>query len=851
MVSRADLTCHNCNTTGLEERSRTADQFGTDRKQLIYATKCPDCGERVDPAHIRQQLPEEPDTAMSTTEQLVEYTKSLSIRTAATVVGVFLLVVALSITGLGSGGSLLSPGEETAAQSPDTAVLTGTIEGPNGDGLDNATVSVVGNDLSTATDSDGSYRLDSVPTGSQALVVTTPGSTYPNLTREVSVSESESPVTEYYTVEPVEEVSTAETSDGESVETSDGGSTATLIGTVENGDGESIDEAAVAVDGPDSFDETVDTGSDGRYRVNDVPSGDVDIEVSHNDYDTASRQISVSGSDSTVEEYFELEAESEPDADVTLVGTVENDSSGESIADATVRVADDDIDEAATTDSEGQYRLTGLPTGEYEVVVEHPQYESYRTTLDPSSADASLTGYYELDHKVTEWATTLTTASSGVPNRTSDRIELADDPPATQTVTIASPVTTERVTMGDTARGRQELVLPGNRMPTNMTFTISGEASTSNETVTAAVGPNTTNTTLPVAVDGDLPTNVTVEIEPTTNTTAASAAGTVAADVKAQTVSLAGNGDIDELTATVRGVENLTAHNQSTTGDSTLPVTYRGNEPAVGANRTGQPTLTIMGAGAAPTTTGTSGTADPSSTISLSSDGEVTGTPEIVVEGTNTTGTPTTVPLSNESTEIEYHGNLPPVGVNGTGEPVVRVTGTEAAEGTINESGRVTSSNTTATISDLNLTGDISGVNGGKNPKIDVTSQTTSGEPIDNDSLVDPGTVTNISVNGTTDTQVNITFTGNASAGALRNNSLTDGGTFDPIGDTAPDGPANGTPQLVVTGSEDRYKQNESQDLMGPDSSFTISTGDTAARNEYNTPPKRIENISLTVEGTT
>jgi hypothetical protein len=48
-------------------------------------------------------------------------------------------------------------------------------------------------------------------------------------------------------------------------------------------------------------------------------------------------------------------------------------------------------------------------------------------------------------------------------------------------------------------------------MPTNMTLTISGEASTSNETATAAVGPNTTNTTLPVAVDGDLPANVTVD----------------------------------------------------------------------------------------------------------------------------------------------------------------------------------------------------------------------------------------------------------------------------------------------------------------------------------------------------
>lgn len=54
MVSRDDLTCHNCNTTGLDERSRTADQFSTDRKQLIYATTCPECGERVDPAHIRQ-----------------------------------------------------------------------------------------------------------------------------------------------------------------------------------------------------------------------------------------------------------------------------------------------------------------------------------------------------------------------------------------------------------------------------------------------------------------------------------------------------------------------------------------------------------------------------------------------------------------------------------------------------------------------------------------------------------------------------------------------------------------------------------------------------------------------------
>jgi hypothetical protein len=244
-------------------------------------------------------------------------------------------------------------------------------------------------------------------------------------------------------------------------------------------------------------------------------------------------------------------------------------------------------------------------------------------------------------------------------------------------------------------------------MPTNMTLTISGEASTSNETVTAAVGPNTTNTTLPIAVDGDLPTNVTVEIEPTTNTTAASAVGTVAPGVEAQTVSLAGNGDINQLTATVRGVENLTPHNQSATGDATLPVVYRGNETAVGANGTGQPTLTITGVGAAATTTGANGTANPSSTISLSPDGEVTGTPEIVVEGANTTGNTTTVPLSNGSVSVNYQGNLPAVGPAKPGRPAIRVIGAGTNQSPVVTNGTISgrTSIPVTTTSDATVTG--------------------------------------------------------------------------------------------------------------------------------------------------
>lgn len=125
MPSRDDLKCPDCMSTGLEARTRRARQFDTKEEQIIYASKCPNCGNRVNPSEIRKQLDlngskssgGRPSLSLSAAAGFV---REASIRTFTTAIGVVLLIIALSMFGLNlPGGAVLqSGGTAEAAPAP-------------------------------------------------------------------------------------------------------------------------------------------------------------------------------------------------------------------------------------------------------------------------------------------------------------------------------------------------------------------------------------------------------------------------------------------------------------------------------------------------------------------------------------------------------------------------------------------------------------------------------------------------------------------------------------------------------------------------------------------------------------
>ena len=272
-------------------------------------------------------------------------------------VAVFSLLLVLS-------GALALSGV-VVADHQDGGSANGTIQGEVtneiGEPIEDATVNVTEYDdhLETTTDADGAYEIDDVPYDDHDIAVT--ASDYEKIGRTVTVSTTNSPVTE----------------DFDELERTTG----TISGTVESDDGEidgklpgvTIDIEHADEDDQQLIEETelassTETDDNGSYEF-EVPTGDVSLTATQDGFEEFSDDsISVSA-DSTTDVDFDM-AENL----ATVDGTVEN-SDGDSISNATVAINGNttiwpgiDSDSlAAQTDSSGEYEIQHVPvstTGE-------------------------------------------------------------------------------------------------------------------------------------------------------------------------------------------------------------------------------------------------------------------------------------------------------------------------------------------------------------------------------------------------------------------------------------------------------------------------------------------------------
>jgi hypothetical protein len=518
-------------------------------------------------------------------EQMKAYLRDFSIqfttRTITSALAVILLISAISLGAAFDDVSVFS-GERgvSASSNPSGSVLTGTVESPNGTAVEDATVAVVGNSSLTAQVDSGSYRVTGVPPGEHEILVSS--SKHGTTSESVVIEESDIEATETITFDSGGGSGSTSSDDStqatEQQASDESGSDPVLIGTVENSDDDGIEDATVTVDGADL---STETDADGNYRLEEMPTREVDIMVTHPEYEQSTLTIDVDEDDSPETLYPTLDPD--PNTQATLIGTVEN-QNGDGVSNAAIELSPTDSEAvlSSDTDIDGQYRIEDVPSGDIDISVAHEDYRSTSRTLDIDPAETA-TSYFTIESKPpAAWETTIASANGTPIYRNTRNVSTPRAPPETQSVRLWSPVSTDRVTGSGEAHGVTNLSLPGNRLPTNVTLTIGGGAGTTGRNLSRSVDRDATNTSIPLRVGGDLPTDVALEIEPATNTSATNTTGRINRTTSPRRLALAGDDLPDQLAVDLRGVETLTPHNYSAAGDTTYNISYAGNLPAIG-----------------------------------------------------------------------------------------------------------------------------------------------------------------------------------------------------------------------------------------------------------------------------
>ncbi len=224
--------------------------------------------------------------------------------------------------------------------------ISGTVtDSVTGDPLISASVSVSGPfNGNTTTDGSGQYTISDLPPGQYTIELSASGYVTKSRVRSITTSS----LTEDFSLRPVV-------------------ITTTLSGTVTDApDGTTpIAGATVALSGAMS-DQTT-TNAQGFYEFTDLPEGEYDITVSADGFITDVLSITISGADPVIEDFMLL-----PEV-FTVSGSVTEFGTQTPIADATVNLAGPVV-RNMTTDAQGFYELTDVPSGDYTMTVSAPGY---------------------------------------------------------------------------------------------------------------------------------------------------------------------------------------------------------------------------------------------------------------------------------------------------------------------------------------------------------------------------------------------------------------------------------------------------------------------------------------------
>ena len=224
--------------------------------------------------------------------------------------------------------------------------ITGTITDAD-DGSAVASATVTDGTRTTTTDAAGEYTIADVPPANYEIVASKAG--YESSSLMVTVSQGDTAVADLsltWIIVP-----------------------GTITGTVTDAEDGSRIAGATVTDGI----RTTTTGASGEYTIADVPPGTYEVVASKEGYESSSLMVTVSEGDTAVADL----ALTRIIVPGTITGTVTDAEDGSPIAGATVS----DASRTMITDASGEYAISDVLTGTYEVTASKSGYHSSSVTV--------------------------------------------------------------------------------------------------------------------------------------------------------------------------------------------------------------------------------------------------------------------------------------------------------------------------------------------------------------------------------------------------------------------------------------------------------------------------------------
>lgn len=151
--------------------------------------------------------------------------------------------------------------------------------------------------------------------------------------------------------------------------------TGTVAGVaVDKTTGEPLANATIVIAG-----QTLTTDAEGRFRVEEIESGEITVSGSGDGYRAASSSLELAAR-TTAETVLELD----PITEGTVTGTVTDAASGAVLANVAIKIGDFDT----ATDAEGRFEVRDVPAGTVSVVAQRAVYEAGHETVDVIATDS-------------------------------------------------------------------------------------------------------------------------------------------------------------------------------------------------------------------------------------------------------------------------------------------------------------------------------------------------------------------------------------------------------------------------------------------------------------------------------
>ncbi len=295
-------------------------------------------------------------------------------------VAVILVIFSAICITCGGGGSPTSPND--SGTDPKAFTVTGSILTSADAGIPDVSVTLSGNsvNMTTTSNADGKYTFSDIASGSYSITPQKNGYVFTPASIQASVSGSD------VTVSAVIGAQSGGTIDEKDIQ-----------GRIVDATGKGIEFVRVSLekDGDSEFYRIITTNENGEYSFESIGSGTFTVKplsplFGDMTFSPASITVTFSGTPLTITDIVGSETATEPTYAVS--GKV-LDATGTGIASAELRIyllGEDDLISVELSDSQGNYRFSGLSAGTYEIYVykENVGFTKEKLTITISGADA-------------------------------------------------------------------------------------------------------------------------------------------------------------------------------------------------------------------------------------------------------------------------------------------------------------------------------------------------------------------------------------------------------------------------------------------------------------------------------